>query len=85
METTKPEKKPNTYRVYLNDEDSALMVKICQTTELGQSELLSKLMSAALRAVASNDCRITLPLRLKISEGEEKNDPRSITPKTTRR
>lgn len=61
--------KRNTYRLYLNDEDSALMQRAAEVTELSQSELMSKLMAAALRAVAQNDYRLPLPLRFQISEG----------------
>lgn len=60
--------KPNVHRVYLNDEDTALMKTACQRTELGQSELLSKLVKSALRAVAANDYRLALPLRLKVDD-----------------
>lgn len=38
--------KANTYRVYLNDEMAGLMGKICESTELAQSDLLSKLVAA---------------------------------------
>ena len=56
--------KPTTYRVYLNDEDTARMKTICDATELGRTELLSKLVTAGLRAIESDGGRITLPLRL---------------------
>jgi hypothetical protein len=47
-----PETKRNTFRLYLNEEDTAALKRSAEVTELGQSELMSKLMSAALRAVA---------------------------------
>lgn len=52
--------KANTYRVYLNDEMAGLMGKICESTELAQSDLLSKLVAAGLAAVKANNGRITL-------------------------
>lgn len=55
--------KANTYRVYLNDENAGLMGKICEATELSQSELLTKLLVASLQSVKANNYRITLPLR----------------------
>ena len=64
-----PTTKRNTFRLYLNEEDTALMVKAAEVTELGQSELMSKLLSAALRAVALNDFRFPLPLKFLIADG----------------
>jgi hypothetical protein len=61
--------KRNTFRLYLNEQDTLLMHKAAEVTELGQSELMSKLMSAALRAVAANDYRLPLPLKFRIAEG----------------
>ena len=58
--------KRNTYRLYLNDEDTAVMKKAAEVTELSQSELMSKLLSASLKAVAQNGYRFPLPLKLQI-------------------
>ena len=65
------ETKRNTFRLYLNEEDTELMTRAARTTELSQSELMSKLMSAALRAIARNDNRLPLPLKFQILEGLE--------------
>jgi hypothetical protein len=62
--------KPNVHRVYLNDEDTELMKSACAKTELGQSELLTKLVKAALRAVEANEYRVSLPIRLRITEAD---------------
>ena len=67
--------KANTYRVYLNDEMAGLMGKICESTELAQSDLLSKLVAAGLAAVKANNGRITLPLRFSITEAIEQDAP----------
>lgn len=64
--------KANTYRLYLNDDSAALMGKICDTTGLTQSDLLSKVVVAGLSAIAVNRHRITLPLKFEIVE--EHND-----------
>lgn len=79
---TMPTVKPNTFRLYLNEEDTALMSKICEVTECGQSELLSRLMAAALRCVAANNHRFPLPLRFRIQEEavEEPLTKRTTTP-----
>lgn len=55
--------KPTTHRVYLNEEEQALMRAICARTELGHTELLGKLVSAGLKAVAANGETFRLPLR----------------------
>jgi hypothetical protein len=69
-----PDIKPTTYRVYLNQENADLMRAACAKLEIGQSELLSKLVSAALRSIASNDYRMSLPLRFVVS-GEPEPSP----------
>ena len=61
--------KSNTFRLYLNEEDTALMRKAAETTELSQADLMSKLMSAALRSVALNQFRFPLPLKFEIVDG----------------
>lgn len=72
--------KPNIYRVYLNAGDVELMKKICEVTELGQSELLSKLMVSAIRSVADNNCRFPLPLKFAVMDGITEDNTR--LPKT---
>jgi hypothetical protein len=64
------EKKRNTYRLYLSDEDAALMARGSEITELSQSEYMSKLMCAALRCISENNYRMPLPLRFRICEDE---------------
>jgi hypothetical protein len=63
--------KPNMFRVYLNAENSTLMQEICERIEVGQSELLTKLVTAALRAVKDNNYRISLPLKFEVKETSE--------------
>jgi hypothetical protein len=59
--------KPNTFRVYLNEEDTALLAGICGKTEQGQTELLSRIAKAGLLAIAQNDNSFHLPLRFDVS------------------
>lgn len=61
-----PNLKRNTYRVYLDEQDSALLGRAIEATEFKQGELLNKLTSAALRALAENGNRFTTPLKLRI-------------------
>lgn len=63
--------KPNTFRVYLNEEHTKLMAAICEKTELGQSELLSKATAAALKAIYENECRFALPLKFRVTDATE--------------
>lgn len=44
------------------------MKSICSRTELGQTELLGKLVSAGLKAVAANGETFRLPLRFVIAD-----------------
>ena len=48
------------------------MNEICEKTDLGQSELLSKATAAALKAIAENHFRITLPLKLEVVDETQK-------------
>lgn len=73
--------KRNTYRLYLNDEDAGLMLKAAEVTELSQAEVMSKLLSAALRAIAKNDFRMPLPLKFEIVEP---STPKDLPPKVRR-
>jgi hypothetical protein len=74
-----PATKPNTFRLYLNEADTALMREVCEKTEMGQSELMSKLLAAALRAVADNGHRFVIPLRFRVADLPQDPDrlPRS--------
>lgn len=62
--------KPTTYRVYLGEDDTALLKEICQHTELGQEEILKKIAIAGIRAIMHNDRRVTFPLRFSIEQPE---------------
>lgn len=74
-------KKPTTYRVYLSEQDALLMKSICEKTELGQSELLTKAVSAALRAIDANSGRFSLPLRFSVQDSAETERRGALEPK----
>lgn len=61
--------KANTYRIYLNEDDARQMKDIAEFTELGHTELLSKLVSSGLRCLTENNKRIPLPLKFRIDDG----------------
>lgn len=60
--------KPATYRVYLGEDDTALLKQICLKTELGREELLKKIAIAGIRALMANEMRVMLPLRFEIRD-----------------
>jgi hypothetical protein len=64
------EKKPTTFRVYLGDDDEALLREICNYTELGQTELLSKIAVSGIRAIMANSRHVSLPLRFVVETQE---------------
>lgn len=55
------------YRVYLDQTASSAMGEICEATELGQTELLTKIVRAGLQALVDDGCQIVLPLRYTVS------------------
>lgn len=64
------EKKPTTFRVYLGDDDESLLRDICSYTELGQTELLSKIAVAGIRTLMHNGRQVQLPLRFTVEQPE---------------
>jgi len=54
------------FRCYVDAEAGKQMTEICQKTELGQTELLNKIVKAGLQALHENGSRITLPLRFQV-------------------
>lgn len=59
--------KPNVLRLYVNSENMARLVKICEVTGLSQAEAISKAAQAALEAIEANGNTFTLPLRLQVT------------------
>lgn len=67
----KPPLKPNTYRIYLNEEGAKLLNEGCDKTELGQTELLSRAVLAALRTLKKEKFQFTLPIKFVLVETDE--------------
>lgn len=63
--------KPTGFRIYLSAVEVEQLAKVCERTELGHSELLTKLSKAALRAIVENGSRITLPLRFALIDPDK--------------
>lgn len=57
----------NTYRIYIGEESARQMAEICTTTELGQTELLTKIVRAGLQSIHEGGCAVTLPLRFHLA------------------
>ncbi len=54
------------FRCYVDAASGKQMTKICEQTELGQTELLNKIVRAGLQALHDDGCTITLPLRFAV-------------------
>ncbi|MBI1842723.1 MAG: hypothetical protein HYR88_17930 [Verrucomicrobia bacterium] len=57
-------------RLYLNEGDAALAKKIADGTGESFSWLLSKIVSAGLKAIAEKGGRVELPLKLEVPHKE---------------
>ena len=53
-------------RVWITDADLQLLQQISDHTNLGQTELLSQMIHAAVRSISENGNRATFPLRFAI-------------------
>lgn len=61
------------FRCYVDSESGKQMTEICQKTELGQTELLNKIVKAGLQALHDDGSRITLPLRFQVVREKQAN------------
>jgi hypothetical protein len=66
-----PNLKPNMYRIYLNKEATDRMIRICEKTEMGQTELLTKVVNGALRAIEENNLGFRVPLKFAVIEEDD--------------
>ncbi len=63
-------KKPKQARVYLNEENQAMLEDLTRRlVDLSESQVVTLLLSASLRAVKSNNNQMPLPLVFKIENG----------------
>ena len=67
-------------RVYLTDEEIARLAAIAKTTEMSQTDLLSRLCTASIRTISDNGGRFPMPLRFQIEE-EDSPPVRALPPK----
>lgn len=61
------------FRCYVDAASGEQMTKICEQTELGQTELLNKIVRAGLQALHDDGCTITLPLRFAVVHAKPAN------------
>lgn len=65
-EKDRPDFRGEAFRCYVDAASGEQMTKICEQTELGQTELLNKIVRAGLQALHDDGCTITLPLRFAV-------------------
>lgn len=63
-------------RVWMQDEAMERLAKLSDATDMAQSGLAARLLSAALDAVAAEGYRLTLPLKFAISKEPPPPAPR---------
>jgi len=83
---TKDGTKPKQVRVYLNAENESLLRELsAHVSELSESQIVTVLITAALRACVASGNRIPLPLKFTVSEGlEDYRTPEKGVPKARR-
>ncbi len=67
--------KGTTLRLYLRDEDVAALQQLTEALEISQTEVMSRIMTAGIRALKEAGNRMPLPLRFNVSEGLEPKTP----------
>jgi hypothetical protein len=60
--------KGNTLRLYLRDDELELLQKLTEVLEIPQTEIMSRIMTAGIRAIRDAGNRMPLPLRFGILE-----------------
>jgi len=60
--------KGNTLRLYLRDDEMEALQKLTEVLEIPQTEIMSRIMTAGIRAIREAGNRMPLPLRFHISE-----------------
>ena len=73
---TKGQTKGNVLRLYLRDEDLEGLKAITEAVEISQTEVMSRIMTAGIRALREAGNRLPLPLKFKVAEsGIAEKDP----------
>ena len=61
--------KGNVLRLYVKDEDLEGLKAITEAVEISQTEVMSRIMTAGIRALREAGNRMPLPLKFQIAEG----------------
>jgi len=68
--------KGTTLRLYLRDDEVEGLQKLTEALEIPQTEIMSRIMTAGIRAIRDAGNRMPLPLKFQIVEGvPEKSNP----------
>lgn len=68
--------KGNTLRLYLKDEELEALQKLAEVLEIPQTEIMSRIMTAGIRAIREAGNRMPLPLKFEVVESPpEKSNP----------
>ena len=76
--------KGNSLRLYLRDEDLKALSALTEALEISQTEVMSRIMTAGIRALAEQGNRMPLPLRFEVAV-EPAGATRSVKPETKAR
>jgi hypothetical protein len=69
----KAKKNRKQVRVYLDTEEDEMLTAIVGATEgkLSESDVMTMILSAALKSIRDNDYRFPIPLRFKVPDGAD--------------
>jgi hypothetical protein len=62
--------KPKQVRVYLNDENESMLRALAEKVDMPESQIMTMLVSASLRAAKENDYILTLPIRFHVDAND---------------
>ena len=60
--------KGNVLRLYVRDQELASLTELTEILEIPQTEIMSRIMTAGIRAIKEAGNRMPLPLRFQIAE-----------------
>lgn len=69
--------KGNVLRLYVRDEELKGLKEITDYVEIGQTEVMSRIMTAGIRALVESGNRLPLPLKFQVVDGALE-DPKPI-------
>jgi hypothetical protein len=71
--------KGNTLRLYLRDEEMEALQRLTEVLEIPQTEIMSRVMTAGIRALKDAGNRMPLPLKFQVVEAFPAVKPESKT------